>query len=122
MPAEVMSATVSVVPNPCAQAFGLAKQLLARHPLEILVHVTSPLGREPISHGLIRRTIIRPFCLVLFGLTSRSAYLDLLGYGWKPETAKLPTKLARDGQVLPVVLGRSAISARLLCVGVLMPQ
>src|SRR5262249_14246599 len=57
MPAEVMSATVSVVPNPCAQAFGLVKQLFARHPLEILVHVTSPLGRETISHGLIRRTL-----------------------------------------------------------------
>src|SRR5262249_8820263 len=57
MPAEVMSATVSVVPNPCAQAFGLAKQLLVRHPLEILVHVTSPLGCEP-SHGLVRPTRI----------------------------------------------------------------
>src|SRR5262245_7887538 len=57
MPAKVMSATVSVVPNPCAQTFGLVKQLLLRHPLEILVHVTSPLGREPISHGLTRRTL-----------------------------------------------------------------
>src|SRR5688572_14722976 len=41
MPAEGVSGTVSVRPDPCAQPSRLTNQLLARHPFEVLVHATS---------------------------------------------------------------------------------